>query len=140
MSVFESESDVYSVIGTFLERTMADADIGPRFVQADALIRLVYSEPASEVWIDARATRELPLVSTGPSDEQPTVEITMAADLGHRFWLGAVNIPAAMARGQVKSKGPMSKLLRLLPALRPAYASYRDFLKEEGRADLLAEA
>ena len=62
----------------------------------------------------------------------------MAADDGHKFWLGKLNMTIAMAKGQVKAKGPVSKMMKLLPAMRPAFPRYTDFLKANGRTDLLA--
>ena len=37
---------------------------------------------------------------------EPEVTMSMAADTAHRFWLGQVNITVAIARGQIKAKGP----------------------------------
>jgi hypothetical protein len=44
----------------------------------------------------------------------------------------------ALTSRQVVVKGPTSKLMRLLPALRPIYRRYEQFLAERGRSDLLA--
>ena len=38
----------------------------------------------------------------------------------------------------MRAAGPVRKLLRLLPGLRPARTGYRDRLERAGRADLLA--
>ena len=40
----------------------------------------------------------------------------MEADTAHRFWLGRVNVTVALARGQIKAKGPVAKILKLVPA------------------------
>ena len=39
----------------------------------------------------------------------------MDADTAHRFWLGKVNVTVALARGQMKAKGPVAKILKLVP-------------------------
>ena len=41
--------------------------------------------------------------------------MTMEADTAHRFWLGKVNVTVALARGQMKAKGPVAKILKLVP-------------------------
>ena len=41
--------------------------------------------------------------------------MTMDADTAHRFWLGKVNVTVALARGQMKAKGPVAKILKLVP-------------------------
>jgi len=63
--------------------------------------------------------------------------MSMSADDGHKFWLGELNIPMAMARGKVKVGGPVGKLLRLLPAMQPAFTIYRTFLQERGQESKL---
>jgi putative sterol carrier protein len=64
--------------------------------------------------------------------EQVEVDMFMSADDGHRFWLGELNIPMAMARKKIRIQGPVGVLLKLLPALQPAFGMYRDFLTERG--------
>jgi hypothetical protein len=38
----------------------------------------------------------------------------------------------ALAKGKVKVKGPISKIMKLLPAMRPAFPKYKVFLDERG--------
>jgi hypothetical protein len=61
----------------------------------------------------------------------------MAADTAHRFWLGEVNVTVALARGQMKAKGPVAKVLKLVPLTKPVFPRYRQMLEEAGREDLL---
>ncbi len=61
------------------------------------------------------------------------VELTMSADDGHRFWLGQLNLPVALAKRKIKVGGGVTKLMGLVPALQPAYALYRKHLAELGR-------
>jgi len=61
----------------------------------------------------------------------------MDADTAHRFWLGKVNVPVALARGQMKAKGPVAKILKLLPLTKPIFPRYKEQLQTTGRNDLL---
>ena len=56
----------------------------------------------------------------------------VAADDGHAFWLGELNMALALAKGKVKVTGPISKIMKLLPAMRPAFPKYKAFLSERG--------
>ena len=67
---------------------------------------------------------------------EPEVTMTMAADTAHEFWLGQVNVTVALARGQIKAKGPVAKILKLVPLAKPAFPRYKAQLEEQGRADL----
>ena len=64
----------------------------------------------------------------------------MDADTAHRFWLGKVNVTVALARGQMKAKGPVAKILKLVPLTKPIFPRYRAMLEESGRQDLLEAA
>ncbi len=79
-------------------------------------------------------------VDCGDTDLEPEVVMTMDADTAHRFWLGKVNVTVALARGQMKAKGPVAKILKLVPLTKPIFPRYRAMLEESGRQDLLEAA
>jgi hypothetical protein len=43
-----------------------------------------------------------------------------------------------MAKGQIKAQGPVPKVLKLVPLVRPVFPRYRRTLEEAGRGDLAA--
>ena len=65
---------------------------------------------------------------------EPEVVMTMEADTAHRFWLGKVNVTVALARGQMKAKGPVAKILKLVPLTKPVFPRYRALLEQDGTA------
>ena len=79
-------------------------------------------------------------VDLGDTDMEPEVIMSMEADTAHRFWLGKVNVTVALARGQMKAKGPVAKILKLVPLTKPVFPRYRAILEESGRQDLLEAA
>ena len=78
-------------------------------------------------------------VDLGETAMEPEVLMTMEADTAHRFWLGKVNVTVALARGQMKAKGPVAKILKLVPLTKPVFPRYRDMLERAGRQDLLRD-
>ena len=76
----------------------------------------------------------------GETQLEPEVVMTMDADTAHRFWLGKVNVTVALARGQMKAKGPVAKILKLVPLTKPIFPRYRAILEKSGRQDLLEAA
>jgi putative sterol carrier protein len=79
-------------------------------------------------------------VDCGDTSLEPEVVMTMEADTAHRFWLGQVNVTVALARGQIKAKGPVAKILKLVPLTKPIFPRYRRIIEEGGRPDLLEAA
>ena len=60
----------------------------------------------------------------------------MDADTAHRLWLGEVNATVALARGTIRARGPLQKILKVLPLVKPVHWRYRAQLEAAGRADL----
>ena len=136
MATFKDADEVYQTVGAFLDDITHSDDIGPKFVASKTSFHIHYSEPTADMLIDC--TQEPPVVTCGEGvGEGAEIQLTMAADDGHKFWLGKLNMTIAMAKGQVKAKGPVSKMMKLLPAMRPAFPRYTEFLKAHGRTDLL---
>lgn len=135
MAVFSSTEEAEKVFGEFFEQIVVDPDLRPKFVAANTSFRANYTDPDSTLSLDA--TQDPPVVKTGADAKADSVEVemNMSADNGHRFWLGDLNIPMALARGKVKVHGPVGKLLKLLPAMQPAFAMYKAFLQERGLQD-----
>lgn len=130
MATFASPREVYDTIGAFLEQITKDEELRPKFVAADTSFHVIYSDPECDMLVDC--TVDPPVVTMAPSDVKSEIELTMAADDGHQFWLGQLNMALALAKGKVKVKGPISKIMKLLPAMRPAFPKYKAFLAERG--------
>lgn len=138
MATFSSEEEVYDVMGAFFEQVTKDPELGPKFQSAKTAFRINYTDPDAALLIDT--TQDPIAVRTGEaaSNSDVEVELTMTADDGHKFWLGDLNIPMAMARRKVKVDGPVGKLMGLLPAMQPAFGKYKTYLDERGLTDKLA--
>lgn len=139
MGRFKDESEVYAFIGRLFEELAVDPELAPKFQRADTTVQYQMTEPESQITVDMRPEREI-RVDLGPSELEPEVVMTLAADTAHGFWLGKVNITAALARGQIKARGPVAKILRLVPLVKPSFPRYEQILREAGRSDLLEPA
>jgi len=135
MSYFGDDSEVYRYIGRMFEEIVADDELGPKFRQANTVVQYRYTEPESQITV--RMTPDDLRVDLGDSDLDPEVVMSMEADTAHRFWLGKVNVTVALARGHIKAKGPVAKILKLVPLVKPVFPRYRQMLEESGREDLL---
>ena len=136
---FKDEQDLYDNIGKLLQGLLEDEELAPKFRQANTIVQWQYREPDAQ--ITARMLEDQDgQVDLGPTELEPEVVMTMEADTAHRFWLGNVNVTVALARGQMKAKGPVAKILKLLPLVKPVFPRYRAQLEEDGRKDLIEAA
>jgi hypothetical protein len=136
VAYFNDAGEVYDVLGRLFADIVADSELGPQFRRANTIVRYEYSDPESAITVRLQEG-EPPDVDFGESRMEPEVTMTMAADTAHRFWLGQVNVTVALTRGQIKAKGPVAKILKLVPLAKPVFPRYREQLESQGRSDLI---
>jgi putative sterol carrier protein len=139
LAYFKDADEVYAYIGRLFEEVSEDEELAPKFRKANTIVQYRYREPESQITVRLLEGQD-GRVDCGETDMEPEVVMTMDADTAHRFWLGEVNVTIAMARGQMKAKGPVAKILKLVPLVKPVFPRYRKMLAEAGRGDLLEAA
>jgi len=135
MAVFKDEAEVYQYIGGIFEEALADPVIGQKFAESGLILKVVHTEPDSVFTVDMPAGKVL-YGDDARNGPKPVVEMRMKADVGHRFWLGKVNISLALAKGEMRAKGPVPKILKLVPLAKSLFPKYREMLVRNGRADI----
>jgi hypothetical protein len=133
---FQDADELYRYLGRLLQELSDDAELGPRFRKANTVVQYRTSNPDAVVTaklMDGQDGR----VDCGATELEPEVTLSMEADMAHRFWLGLVSPTKELARGNMKAKGPIAKILRLVPLARPGFERYIERLRHEGRDDLL---
>ena len=136
MAYFKDDQEVYKYIGKLFEHLANDDELAPKFRKANTVVQYQYRNPESQITVRMREDED-PKVDCGETDLDPEVVMTMEADTAHHFWLGKVNVTVALARGQMKAKGPVAKILKLVPLVKPVFPRYRKLLEDTGRQDLL---
>jgi putative sterol carrier protein len=137
LAYFKDADEVYQYIGKLFEDLAEDDELAPKFRKANTVVQYRYREPESIITVQLLEGED-GRVDLGETDMEPEVVMSMEADTAHRFWLGKVNVTVALARGQMKAKGPVAKILKLVPLVKPVFPRYRKMLEDAGRQDLLA--
>ena len=139
MSYFTSEQEVYDTLGKLFVDLMEDDELMPKFRRSDTIVQYQFRDPESQITVRMKEDED-PKVDLGSTDMEPEVTMSMDADTAHRYWLGKVNVTVALARGQMKAKGPVAKILKLVPLVKPVFPRYRKMLADSGRTDLVEAA
>ena len=142
MAVFKDYDELRTCLGRLYDEAKRDARIAPKIRDSHLVIQFRYDEPSAVVTINAAAppTQEssyFDVLWGNDIELKPDVEMSMKADIAHQFWHGKVNLMAALARRQIVAKGPIPKILKLLPAVAPMYEMYPQILQDLGRDDLI---
>jgi putative sterol carrier protein len=136
---FKDADEVYQYIGKLFVDLTEDDELRPKFQKANTVVQYQYRNPESQITVKMLEGED-GQVDFGDTSLEPEVVMTMEADTAHKFWLGKVNVTVALARGQMKAKGPVAKILKLVPLVKPVFPRYRQMLEDAGRTDLVEAA
>ncbi len=131
MAIFENKEIMQTVLGGLFEKMVNHPEFGPKFAASDIIIRFKISNPNGDLWITPGDGVKGEVIWDA-DDLKATVEMTLDADTCHKFWLKQISMPIALAKGLIKAKGPMPKILKLLPLLKPAYEAYPGWADSHG--------
>ena len=141
MAFFKDAEDLYTCIGGLFDWARTNPDLGKKLRDTGLVIRMNYTDPDSTITIDcANDPKEKGAYVTwtrGDGGLTPEVEFSMKGDVGHKFWLGKVNLLVALTKRDVVAKGPIFKVMKILPILKPLYEQYPKILEKKGRAELV---
>ena len=135
MAYFKDDQEVYAYIGKLFEDLAVDPELAPKFRKADTIVPVPV--PESRV-ADHRASSKAEGEPGRPRSDRHGARGRHEHGGRHRppFWLGKVNVTVALARGQIKAKGPVAKILKLVPLVKPVFPRYKQQLEQQGRTDL----
>jgi hypothetical protein len=139
MPLFADADDLYAHLGRLFQDAAGDDELAATLGAANTVMQLRLRAPDAVVTVKAVEGAALQ-VDLGDTTLRPEVVLAMDADTAHGLWLGSVNVTVALARGQIVARGPVAKVLRLVPLVRPLGARYRRQLEAAGREDLVAAA
>jgi len=136
MAVFRDSNQFYECVGELMDRAKLDPQVGGKIAKSGIIIQFRYTDPDAMTTVNAKDKPTQPGayidVIHGPCSLNPEVVMSMKADVAHAFWHGKVNLVAALAKKQIVAKGPIPKILKLLPAVEPLYKVYPALLREKG--------
>jgi putative sterol carrier protein len=136
VAYFKDAQELYDTIGKLFQDLAADEELAPKFRTANTIVQYQHRDPDSAITV--RLKQDEPTdVEFGETEMEPEVVMSMEADTAHLFWLGRVNVTVALARGQIKASGPVAKILKLVPLIKPAFPRYKALLESQGRDDLV---
>jgi hypothetical protein len=131
MSTFSDAAEVYKYVGGVFRIAADHPEIGPKMRAAGITMQVNYTEPAASLTIRFQEPMD---VIDGGHDDNADVRLSMPADIAHKYWRGEYNLAVGLAKGQVKAKGPVNKILKLVPITKPLFPIYRELTAEKEQA------
>lgn len=128
MAYFEDLDEIDTYIGEMFRIAADHEKVGAKFRAADIVLRVLYSDPDCEVTICMQDDYR---VIAGPTDAVPDVTLMMRGDIADRYWRGTYNLAVGLAKGEVKAKGPVNKILKMVPLTKPLFPVYRELVADK---------
>ncbi len=136
MPTYRNAQEFADILTALWTRIFASSEIMEGFRGEKLIVKFRFSDFQQELFIDS--TGDSPGLRWNPGEHTPfDVEMILASDTSHKFWMQELNIPLAIGTRKIVAKGSVQKALKLIPALKPAFSLYPVILKEFGRDDLL---
>jgi len=134
MSGFESTEQLKEVFEEFWNRATKEVEVMEKLAKAEVIVRFDIEQPEAQITIDFK--------NPGPNGEvgqiffddavEPEIKVWSKSETTNKFWHGKLNTAVALARGQVKIQGPVSKAIGLVSKIKPLYAIWPEVLKDKG--------
>ena len=131
MAYFQDADEVYRYIGGVFRLADEHPEAGPKLRAANITMQLNYSDPAASLTVKFQDPME---VIDGGQDDSADVRLSMPADIAHKYWRGEYNLAVGLAKGAVKAKGPVNKILKLVPLTKPLFPIYKQLTDEKEKA------
>lgn len=141
MGLFGDTEEMYEIYAALFDLLGRDSQVGLRLANAGLVIQFRLSDPDGIVTLNMRdkAMRGGMYVDyfLGECDIEPDVVFETSSDLSNRFLQGKVNIIQALIKHQIRVKGRMGKVLKLMQLIKLVFEIYPRLLREKGWDHLL---
>ena len=141
MGLFGDREEMYEIYAALFDLLGRDSQIGLRLANAGVVIQFRLSDPDGIMTLNMR---DKPMRSgmyvdyiLGECDIEPDVVFETSSDLSNRFLQGEVNIIQALIKHQIRVKGRMGKVFKLMQLIKPVFEIYPRLLREKGWDHLL---
>jgi hypothetical protein len=136
MSPYRDRDELVAILSALWDEIFATPAVADKVAEEKLVVKFRFTDFKTALFIDISG--EVPRYYWDPEEGTPfDVEMIQTSETSHRFWMEQLNVPVAIATRKVVAKGSVQKALKLLPALKPAFALYPTILRRMGKADLL---
>jgi putative sterol carrier protein len=125
MPFFNDASDVYEYVGGVFRAAAAHPEVGPQLAAAGITMQVYYTDPDASLTV---RMHDPMTVEDGGDDPGADIVLRMPSDIADRYWRGEYNLAVGLAKGKVKARGPVNKLLKLVPLTKPLFPMYREMV------------
>lgn len=129
MPYFQDDTEAYQYLAGVFRKAAEHPEVGPALAGANLTLQLRYSDPECQTTV--KMYEPAIEVIEGDTDAEPDVILSLSADDADQYWRGDLNLAVALAKRRATSKGPVNKILKLVPLTKPMFPMYREMTAEK---------
>ena len=127
MPTFENAEKMLEMLVPLWEYVISETEFGPKLKEYDISYKFIIKDPNAYLWVGHDK-----VVTGDEANQDAVITMELSGDTVHNFWLKKIKLPVALATRKIKSKGPIPKVLKILPYLKPVYEQYPKFCEKYG--------
>lgn len=126
MAIFKDAAHMEEIFGKLCTDLIKETELGKKLEESGINVIFTVNEPDLMMYVDHNG----PIIGEEAKNRKAIVNMKMSGDTVHKFWLKKVNIPKAIALRQIRTRGPITKVLKLLPLLKPGQEIYPSYCEK----------
>ncbi len=126
MAIFNDREIAEKLFQEFWQELIRDKGLGEEFKKNEISIRFEVNDLNMVMYVDENG----PIFGDEAKNKKSVVTMKMSSDMVHKYWLDKVNIPLALAMRHIKAKGPVNKVLQILPMFKSGQKIYPEYCKK----------
>jgi 2-oxoisovalerate dehydrogenase E1 component len=136
MTPFKDKEELVNILSALWDEIFNTPEITRKVAEEKLIVKFRFTDFETDFFIDI--TGDIPRYFWDPEKRTDfDVEMILSSETSHQFWMQTLSVPMAIATRKIIARGSVPKALKLIPALKPAFALYPPILKRMGREDLL---
>lgn len=125
MSLFKDTSHMYEFLEDLWKYIVFESGLGEKMKKDNASLKYIISDPDGYLFVDAEN-----VITGKAANKDAVITMELSGDTIIGFWTKQISLPVALATRKIKTKGPIPRVLKLLPALKPVYEIFPEYCKK----------
>ena len=126
MAAFKNKAMMEKIFGEILNELIRRTELGRQMKDNGISILYKITDLDMLMYIDGYGA----VFGKAAETKTPVITNSMSSDTAHKFWLNKIDLPRALASGQIKARGSATKLLQLLPLLSIVKEIYPEYCRK----------
>ncbi len=125
MGYFKDTNHMYEFLEDLWKYIVFESGIGEKMREYEVSYKYILTEPDGYLYVDSDT-----VITGEEANRKAVITMELSGDNVVKFWTKQLSLPVALATRKIKSKGPLPKVLKMLPALKPVYEIFPQYCKK----------